>query len=277
MGDTEDTDTSGILTANILFRNTSDLKKPRLRQDIINNINFDVLTNVIVSTVNNANITNISVKNIEVELYKGCKVDGNFKISQESELYGSIYKITNEDVNTTDVNKLKNLINKQLDNSVKNINPKVYNSIKEQLKAKMTKQVSDSVTNIFNTTVSNKTIVEQLSINNIYQDLVFKCRSTFKKDFTIKQTAQIDITMVNIVNNVITQIVENPELNDLIDGIIIEEEVKYIKPKKNNTVLIISAVVIVVLIIIIIIIAIVYYKNSSNEQYPNGQYPNGQY
>jgi len=190
--------------------------KAKIKQQIMNSVKTENITETLVKNINRTSISTNVIQNLEVDT-EGCVFEGNTNIYQATGITGKVISVTDSTINQEAINDIQSKMKTELNAATKQIDEKTLPLPSGKQKSDIEQYVSNVLDTTIRSTVTQETVSEQLSNNNIFQTNKFKCKNTvFKQDFKLGQDAQVDISMTNLLNSVVDQVIDNKTVVDMV-------------------------------------------------------------
>jgi hypothetical protein len=189
-------------------------QKAKLKQQILNQIDISTISNILIKNVNTANVSNVIVQNIVFEAEDGCVISPNFNISQYANIKMNVYNLSSQDITADVETELQNKIANDLAASIKQLDEKLIGILAQGMSADVSQQIANLLKQSITSNITQETINTIVANNKIEQGITFVCKIPIPENFNITQNAQIDISIINMINNVLDSFINNSSFID---------------------------------------------------------------
>jgi len=185
-----------------------------VKQKILNNIDISAISNTVVSNKMVTQISNIANQNIRIKL-DGCTVGKNFNVNQTANIKANVYTALSTKITAEMIQDIQNKIQNELLASIKQEDDKLIGILSKGLSTDAENEITTIFKQMMQSTVNIETFSKLINDNKINQNYELPCKNSVIGDnFTITQNAQIDMTVINLLNTILDQLANNTTIND---------------------------------------------------------------
>ena len=237
-------------------------QKAEMKQKIVNKIDISAVADVLVKQGAVTSERTAIIQNVAVTFEEHCVPPEESLITQNANIDAKVYNVVTTKIDQKVLNKVRAAITNQLTAAAQQVDKKLLAFLEKNMDAETKQTVKNTFTNTIQANVTVDTISKVFTDNSIQQNVSVICDGPMPKDFTIDQDAQINLAVLNMINNNISQLAKNDTLLKIFNPLYAkatQEQTDFMSEfidmlKQYGIMIAIGIILIIVVIIVLVII-----------------------